>query len=100
MKTAIDFDAVRELELYAENTAMLYHRYTMPVVENLKKKHSKGLYDTVKAVKAFEHVVEAAAKMYHNEFGGACAWYSVFNKATRHEVAKNLEKVYFEEYIA
>lgn len=100
MKTIANMEAVRELELYAENTSALYYNHTIPVIENLKKKYKKGQYDKEKAVNAWEYVADAAAKMYHKEFGGGCAWYDVFNKATRHEVAKCLEEYYFSEYIA
>lgn len=100
MKNTVDFEAVRELELYAENTSSIYHNHTMPVVTNLKKKYEKGIYDKEKAVKAFEYVAEAAAKLYHKEFGCGCRWYDTFNKATRQETAKILEEVYFAEYIA
>lgn len=99
MKTVIDMDAVRELELYAENTSEIYHRWTIPTLESLRKKYAKGQYDHEKAVKAWEYVAEAAAKMYHKEFG-AGFWYDTFNKATRTETAKILEEVYFDEYIA
>ena len=100
MSAIIDMEAVQELELYAENTSTLYYSHTMPTVENLKRKYAKGQYDKEKAVKAWEYVAEAAAKMYHKEFGGTYKWYDVFNKSTRHETAKILEKVYFSEYIA
>lgn len=100
MKTTIDMDAVRELELYAENTSEIYHRWTMPTVENLKKKYSKGIYDHEKAVKAFEYVAEAAAKMYHKEFCSPGNWYDDFSKSTRKAVAEILEEYYYDEYIA
>lgn len=99
-KTVVDFEAARELELYAENTSVLYYNHTLPVIENLKKKYNNGTYDKEKAVKLWEHVAETAAKMYHKEFCSCVNWYDTFNRATRHEVAKNLESVYFAEYIA
>lgn len=100
MKTTIDMDAARELELYIENTSSIYHYNTMPVVENLRKKYNKGQYDSEKAVKAWEYVAEAGAKLYHKEFGSGSRWYDTFNAATRRFVAESLEKVYFDEYIA
>lgn len=48
MKSTIDFEAVRELELYAENTSSIYHNNTMPTVTALKKKYEKGIYDKEK----------------------------------------------------
>lgn len=100
MKTVIDKDAAVELELYAVNTRQIYDRHTVQVIENLRRKHSKGTYDKSKAVKAWEYVAEAAAKMYAKEFATTAAWHTIFNAATRRAVAKSLERVYYEEYIA
>lgn len=99
MKSAVDLIAARELELYAENTSVIYHRRTMPTVENLRRKASKGQYNREKAVKAWEYVAEAAAKMYAQEFGSSSDWFRMFNKSTRHATAEALERVYYEEYI-
>lgn len=99
MKTIIDRDAARELELYTENASAIYERCTMPTVENLRKKYARGQYDKTKAVKAWEYVAEAAAKMYAREFASPSAWYVIFNAATRRAVAEYLEDVYFCEYI-
>lgn len=99
MKSAVDLIAARELELYAENTSVIYHRHTMPTVESLKRKASKGQYNKEKAVKAWEYVAEAAAKMYAKEFGNPSDWFRMFNPATRREVAGRLEVIYYEEYI-
>lgn len=100
MKTIIDKSAAVELELYTENTRQIYDLHTMPTIENLRRKHSKGKYDKIKAVKAWEYVAEAAAKMYAKEFASPSAWYTIFNAATRRAVAEVLEDVYYQEYIA
>lgn len=97
MKTMVDMDAARELELYAVNTGELYRRMVCPAIENLRRKASKGQYNQEKAVKLFSYTADEAAKMYHREFCGAGRYYDVFNKATRQEVAKNLEEYYREE---
>lgn len=99
MKTIIDIEAARELELYAENTSRIYHNFIMPTVENLKRKAKKGQYNKEKAVKAWEYVAEAAAKLYCQEFAARTAWHIVFNAATRRAVAATLEAVYYDEYI-
>lgn len=99
MKSIIDMAAAQELELYTENTREIYDRYTMPTVRNLTRKYKAGKYDAEKAVTAWGYVVEAAAKMYAKEFASPSAWHVIFNAATRREVAKSLERVYFEEYI-
>lgn len=98
-KKTANAENVRELELYAENTREIYDRYTMPVVENLKKKYQKGCYEKEKAIVAWEHVATAAAKMYHKEFCCSGRYFDIFTAADRRETAKILESVYFEEYI-
>lgn len=99
MKTIIDQEAARELELYADNTREIYERYAMPTIENLRKKYNRGHYDHDKAVKAWKYVAEAAAKMYHKEFCSPGFWYDTFNKATRRAVAESMESYYYDEYI-
>ena len=99
MKTIVDMEAVRELELYADNTYAIYERHAMPTVQNLKKKYSRGKYDREKAVKAWEYVAEAAAKMYAREFASVGDWFRIFNRATRRAVAEEMEAYYFAEYI-
>lgn len=96
MKTTIDFDAVRELILYAENTRRIYD-LSVQVIENLRKKFQKGTYNAEKAVKAFEHVAEYAAKEYIREFSEPSEWYVVFNAAKRREAARQLLEGYTEE---
>ena len=96
MKTVIDFDATRELTLYAENTRRVYD-FSVQVVENLRKKFQKGTYNAEKAVKAFENVAEYAAKEYVREFSEPSEWYVVFNAATRREAARQLLEGYTNE---
>lgn len=100
MKTYPDMEAARELEIYADNTRAVYDRWAMPTVENLRKKYKKGTYDKEKAVKAWEYVAEAAAKMYCHEFADRTAWHIVFNAATRRIVAEGMEAYYYAEYIS
>ena len=99
MKTVIDKEAARELELYAENTRRIYDAYTVPTIRNLTRKAKAGTYDKTKACKAWEHVAEAAAKLYCKEFAEPTAWHVVFNAATRRTVAASLEASYKAEYI-
>lgn len=94
----IDMEAVDDLELYTLNNRLIYDRNIMPAIKNLKKKHAKGVYSHEKACKLWEHVTEAAAKMYNNEFGNGL-WYHLFPKAERQECAKILEAYFYEEYI-
>lgn len=99
MKTIVDTAAARELKLYADNTFEIYNRHAMPTVENLKKKYVKGDYEHDKAVRAWEYVAEAAAKLYAREFATVGEWCKMFNAATRRVVAENMEAYYFAEYI-
>ena len=99
MKTIVDKEAVRELELYIENTRYIYDAYTVPTIRNLTRKEKAGKYDKEKACKAWEHVAEAAAKLYCKEFAEPTAWHVVFNAATRQAVAASLEVSYKAEYI-
>ena len=99
MKTTIDQEAARELELYTENTRQIYDAYTVPTIRNLARKAKAGTYDKAKACKAWEHVAEAAAKLYCKEFAEPAAWHMVFNAATRRAVAASLEASYKAEYI-
>lgn len=98
-KTIIDKAAANELALYTENTSQVYYNAITPTIRNLEKKFRNGTYNKDKAVKAWEYVVEYAAKLYHKESGGGCRWFDIFNKATRTAVAEHLESVYFDEYI-
>ena len=99
MKTIVDKEAARELELYTENTRRIYDAYTVPTIRNLTRKAKAGKYDREKACKAWERVAEAAAKLYCKEFAEPTAWHMVFNAATRRAVAANLEASYKAEYI-
>ena len=99
MKTTIDQAAARELELYTENTRRIYDAYIVPTIRNLSRKARAGTYDKARACKAWEHVAEAAAKLYCKEFAEPTAWHIVFNAATRRAVAASLEASYKEEYI-
>ena len=96
MKTVVDFAAASELTLYAENTRQVYD-LTVQVIANLKKKFKKGVYNAERAVKAFEHVAEYAAKEYAREFSDSSEWFTIFNAATRRETAKELLCYYTEE---
>lgn len=99
MKTIIDLEAARELALYTENDGRIYRLYSVPTIDNLKKKMGKGTYDKEKAVKAWGYVADAAAKQYAKEFAHAEDWYRIYNAATRCEVARHLEEVYRVEYL-
>ena len=57
-----------ELTLYAVNNEALYFSIILPVINNLKRKASKKVYDREKAVKAFNYASDEARKKYMQEF--------------------------------
>jgi len=86
-------DAARELELYIDNDGDLDRRTASSIRKNLATKAAKGVYQHDIAVKAFEHLAEAGAKKYAEEFGGV--WNRVFSPADRRACAASLT-AYFE----
>lgn len=97
MKAYIDHEAKRELDLYAENTYYIYDNYIAPTIANLTRKAKAGKYDAEKAIKAWENVLTAAAKMYARDFASADEWCVIFNKATRNSLAVDWEQEYKDE---
>lgn len=93
---AADHNAAYELYLYANNDARIYTSIIKTTIANLAKKYSRGVYDEEKAVVAWVHVMDAAAKLYAHDFGGI--WYNVFGPATREEAGR-LMLEYWEEEI-
>ena len=81
--------AAVELEFYAKNEARLYNRF-QAIQKNLVNKMARGVYDSNLAVKAFMYVVDDAAKMYVQDFGGqGASWHEMFTKPIREEVARS-----------
>lgn len=79
----------RELHLYADNDATLYHGQRSSIEKNLINKRARGVYDHALAVKLWMYFVDAAAKKYVAEYdakGGV--WHQVFPKSVRMEVAE------------
>ena len=68
MATNLDTEAVRELTLYADNTAEL-HRRECDIIRNLAKRIAKGTYDATLAPKLWRYWYDEAAKRYVREFG-------------------------------
>ena len=58
----------RELFLYIVNDSDLYHRYTLPIIANLKRKYKKGIYDSELAVKLWMHLADEGARQHKREF--------------------------------
>lgn len=81
----------RELFLYATNSGNLYKQMITPVIENLRRKAQKGLYDGEKAVDAYYYIATAASNKYNKDFG-----YS-FSVTDRFTVAVDMMEYYEEE---
>ena len=81
----------RELMLYAINSGDLYKRQIIPVINSLRKKATKGTYDSEKAIDAWYYVACSASQMYNKDFG-----YS-FTVTDRFTAAVELEQYYRED---
>ena len=91
-----DTIAARELQLFGMNNYKIYKNCLIPVCVNLEKKVKKGIFDSIKAKKAFLNVASYAAREYCIEFGGI--WYQVFNMETRKEFAAYLLEYFITSY--
>ena len=81
-----------ELFLYTVNHADLYRRMIVPVIQNLQKKATKGIYNADKAVDLWYNVANEASKLYNKDFG------YMFTVTERFTVATKLE-AYFEDEV-
>ena len=59
----------RELFLYATNDGNIYRQMATPIINNLRKKAQKGMYDKEKAVDAWYKVATEASNKYYKDFG-------------------------------
>ena len=87
-----------ELALYIKNTSELYHGITKSIIENLKKKARKGVYDKERAIDAWMYAADAGAKMYDKEFGSGRGSLTMFSKSSRRKAAEELAR-YYEENV-
>jgi hypothetical protein len=87
-----------ELALYIKNTSELYHGITKSIIENLRKKARKGVYDKERAVDAWMYAADAGAKMYDKEFGSGRGSLTMFSKSSRRKAAEELAR-YYEENV-
>lgn len=85
-----DQAALRELDLFAENTGELYAQ-KKAILANIKRRREKGTYDPAKAPKLWMYWVDAAARRYQKEFGSGSP---VFDKPTREALAQELARRY------
>ena len=99
--TEVSADDVRELELYAENTAELYPQF-QSIIKNLQRKIAKGRYDPKLAPKLWRYWYDAAAKRYKAEFGST-DWsfpVAVRQAAAETKAAEEYEAILAGEYDA
>lgn len=89
----------KELALYIKNTSELYHGITKSIIENLKKKARKGVYDKERAVDAWMYAADAGAKMYDKEFGSGRGSLTMFSKSSRRKAAEELARYYEEDVL-
>ena len=69
IKENIDSNATNELDLFVMNNEDLYRKQFMPIIQNLKRKVAKNIYDHEKAKKLWQYLIDDAAKAYVKEFG-------------------------------
>src|SRR5207245_3901161 len=96
----VDRIAADELELWilhGPNAGRLSYQQGIPIIKNLATKKARGIYDHEKAVKLYMYFVEAGARDY-NEYHSSTVGVGIFNKSTREVVARNLTKMFEEEY--
>lgn len=91
----VDEQAATELVMFIENESDLSpdgpQGQGQSVRMNALRKWRAGTYDPVLAVKLFEYLAESGAKRYAKEFASPKEWNTIFNPATRHEAARQLE---------
>ena len=86
---AQDSDAVNELDSYLMNDEELYRRRFMPIIENIKRKMRRGIYDHEKVIKMWMYLVDDASRQYVQEFGSPDQDVKdMFPKETRLKVAQ------------
>ena len=86
---AQDSDAVNELDLFIMNDEELYRRRFMPIIENIKRKMKRGIYDHEKVIKMWMYLVDDASRQYVQELGSPDQDVKdMFPKETRLKVAQ------------
>lgn len=93
-----DRDAIREIELYAENNPQLYYSRTLPILKNLAKKYVKGTFDVNKSAKLWQYYVEDAMKRYHKDFGGTGSWSKLLTVEDRKTLARELAETTLDNF--
>ena len=82
-----------ELYLYTINDGYLYDHATLYIINSLRKKAKRGVYDSNKAVDAFYRLATMASDKYYKDFGYK------FDVQVRFTVAVDLESYYKEDIL-
>lgn len=82
-----------DLFLTITNNGVMYPRIR-EVIDNLRKKYRKGVYDHNKAVDIWYYVANEGAERYAREYASEGYMFTV---TERYTVAVDLEKRYFED---
>lgn len=85
---------IRELGLYIANNGDMYRQRIQPIIKNMRRKMSKGIYDEKLAAKGFMHAVTDGIKRYNKEYGAGAMKLS---KGEKEEVALILLRDYQDE---
>jgi hypothetical protein len=81
-----------ELVLHADNDSHLHNSSHTPIMNNLKKKMKKGVYDSEKAKKLWGYHADRAAHSYTKEHGHpGQKWHQAFSTKHRKEAAAHWE---------
>ena len=89
----------RELALWIENTAEVYHAMVEPSIKALARHKKRGSYETAKAVKQWRRVADFAAKRYAKCYDFERNWNKIFSVADRNACAVYLEDAMLEENV-
>lgn len=81
----------KELFLFVTNDCPLYNNWTQPIIDNLKRKAKKGIYNSEKAVDLWYCLANAGSEKYNQYYGYK------FNVTNRYTVAVELEAYYNDE---
>lgn len=81
----------RELFLYATNDGDLYRQMICPIIDNLKRKVAKDVFDTKKAIDAFYYAATEASNHYFRDFGYK------FDVTARYTVAMDMAEYFANE---
>lgn len=98
-KGPVDKHGVVELKTFIDNEYGLQN-HRQAIHRNQMNHAEKGRHDREKAVVGWKHHADLGANKYAETFGGlGQKGHHIFNNATRHAVAKELEAEHYEDHI-